>query len=47
MNKLEMPLELALRKESTQRLLQGLYGGRDWDGLFGAAEIWNDARHLQ
>jgi hypothetical protein len=47
MNKLEMPLELALRKESTQRLLQDLYEGRDWDGLFAAAEILNAAWHQQ
>jgi hypothetical protein len=47
MNKLEMPLELALRKESTQRLLQELYEDKDWDGLFAAAEILNAAWHQQ
>lgn len=47
MNKLEMPLELALRKESTQRLLQELYDAEDWEGLFAAAEILNAAWHQQ
>lgn len=47
MNKLEMPLELALRKESTQRLLQELYDDKDWDGLLAAAEILNAAWHQQ
>lgn len=47
MNKLEMPLELALRKESTQRLLQELYDAEDWKGLFAAAEILNAAWHQQ
>jgi len=47
MNKLEMSLELALRKESTQRLLQELYDDKDWDGLLAAAEILNAAWHQQ
>ncbi|MFZ9560629.1 MAG: hypothetical protein ACO27M_12420 [Vulcanococcus sp.] len=47
MNKLEMPLELALRKESTQRLLQELFDEQNWEGLMAAAEVLNAAWHQQ
>jgi len=43
----EMPLELALRKESTQRLLQSFYEEQEWDKLMQAAEILNAAWHQQ
>ena len=43
----EMPLELALRKESIQRLLQSLYEEQEWDSLMQAAEILNAAWHQQ
>jgi len=47
MNQLEIPLELSLRQETTQRLLLDLYEGEDWDGLLAAAEILNAAWHRQ
>ena len=47
MNKLEMPLELALRKESTQRILQELFDEQNWEGLMAAAEVLNAAWHQQ
>jgi len=43
----EMPLELALRKESIQRLLQSFYEEQEWDSLMQAAEILNAAWHQQ
>jgi len=43
----EMPLELALRKEATQRLLQSFYEEQQWDNLMQAAEILNAAWHQQ
>jgi len=42
-----MPLELALRKESIQRLLQSFYEEQEWDSLMQAAEILNAAWHQQ
>lgn len=47
MNPLEMPLELALRKESTQRVLQDLYDDENLDGLMAAAELLNQLWHQQ
>lgn len=47
MNQLEIPLELSLRQETTQRLLLDLYEGEDWDGLLAAAGILNAAWHQQ
>ncbi len=47
MNTLEMPLELALRKESTQRLLDELYDEKNLDGLMAAAELLNAVWHQQ
>lgn len=47
MNTLEMPLELALRKEATQRLLQDLYDEKNLDGLMAAAELLNNVWHAQ
>jgi len=47
MNILEMPLELALRKESTQRMLDELYDEKNLDGLMAAAELLNAAWHQQ
>ena len=47
MNQLDIPLEISLRQETTQRLLQELYEGKDWDGLLAAAEILNAAWHQQ
>jgi|GWRWMinimDraft_1066009.scaffolds.fasta_scaffold00968_3 hypothetical protein len=47
MNALEMPLELALRKEATQRLLQDLYDDKNLDGLMAAAELLNQLWHQQ
>jgi len=46
-NLTEMPLELALRKESIQRLLQSFYEEQEWDSLMQAAEILNAAWHQQ
>lgn len=42
-----MPLELALRKESTQRVLQDLYDDQNLDGLMAAAELLNQLWHQQ
>lgn len=47
MNQLEVPLELALRQEATQRLLTELFENRQWDDLLTAAEILNRAWHQQ
>lgn len=47
MNPLEEPLELALRRETMQRLLLELYEEKDWKGLLAAAEIMNTAWHQQ
>lgn len=47
MNQLEIPLELSLRQETTQRLLLDLYEEEDWKGLLAAAEVLNAAWHQQ
>ena len=47
MNQLEVPLELALRQEATQRLLTELFENREWENLLTAAEILNQAWHQQ
>lgn len=43
MNELEMPLEMALRKEAITRMLVELYDTEDWAGLMEAARILNEA----
>jgi len=47
MNQLDIPLEISLRQETTQRLLHDLYKDGDWKGLLAAAEILNAAWHQQ
>lgn len=43
MNQLEMPLEMALRKEAVTRMLVELYDTGDFSGLMEAARILNEA----
>lgn len=47
MNRVEVPMELALRQETTQRMLLDLYEQQDWKGLLAAAELLNTAWHQQ
>ena len=47
MNQLDIPLEIKLRQETTQRLLLDLYEDEDWKGLLAAAEILNQAWNQQ
>lgn len=47
MNQLDVPLEIKLRQETTQRLLLNLYEDEDWKGLLAAAEILNQAWNQQ
>ena len=47
MNQLEVPMELALRQETMQRMLLDLYEEQDWKGLLAAAELMNAAWHQQ
>lgn len=47
MNIFEVPLELRLRQEATQRLLTKLFEDQEWEDLLQCAEILNQAWHQQ